>query len=213
MNQETLTRLDWVIEAVGKAPTRQFNMDYWQHRRWFCGTSHCAIGWACQDERVQASGMRLSGAWGFLSMPRFDGLTGFDAIAKWLDIPQNDVRQLFGPRHRSGKSKEEVLKRLYAYRDLVSYELARQAPQVGAAQREEDALPIAERIAQGMSRDPHLVQRKPDERPLAEEMARGMGQQPAPAQQANPATTTASMEQVKKAPQDATTSEVDSCES
>jgi hypothetical protein len=189
MNQDTLTRLGWVIEAVGKAPPRQFNMDYWLHRRWFCGTSHCAIGWACQDERVQASGLHLAGACGFLSMPRFDGQTGFDAIAKWLDIPKTDVKQLFGPRHRSGKSKEEVLERLYAYRDLVRYELARQAPQLQPEQQKEGAVSVAE------------------------QNGRTLEEQSAQTQQAHPAPSAAPVEQALQAPLNVSTSEVEPCES
>lgn len=127
MNQETLTRFDWVIEAVEKVPPAQFNMDYWEKRRLFCGTSYCAIGWACQDERVQASGLLLFGACGSME-PRLGLKRGFAAIARWLDIPEADARQLFGPRSRSGKDREEVLQRLKTYRSLVSYELGRQAP-------------------------------------------------------------------------------------
>lgn len=100
-NVERLKRLVTVLEAVAADPakSRDFDMSTWASDFPSCGTHMCACGWATTDPVLAAQGLTLK-PYKFNDKAfdiTYDGETGFDAVAKFFDISDNDATWLFDP--------------------------------------------------------------------------------------------------------------------
>lgn len=120
MNIERLTKLAELLDTV---PPERFNMDYWGLASAYsnlkelnvaeCGTSACALGWACSIPEFQAAGLHLHRNGTSIRYdhfePRFKTRSeaypaleaiyeGFKAGAKFFGITLEQSEWLFLPR-------------------------------------------------------------------------------------------------------------------
>ena len=99
MNKERLLRLADVI--LPKVPKANFDMSYWE-----CGTTACAIGWACQDPVFNAEGFKFTEGYGDAwKVPVFqaepDTFKRWFAIQRFFDLNLVDAEYLFsGTKYR-----------------------------------------------------------------------------------------------------------------
>lgn len=97
MNTQRLQHLITVLEAV---PVDHFDLTNWK-----CGTSACAVGWACQSPAFNAEGftLKLSGSGHsgepVLTLPdsQQDSPTGFDAVEIFFGLTGDQAYRLFMP--------------------------------------------------------------------------------------------------------------------
>lgn len=115
-----IERLEHLKEILSKVPVNQFDLGVWivgakDNGKKFeqliggCGTSACAIGWACTDayfnkqglhyhideddlEEARLGEIKFEDVNGF---PVFEGKKGFYAVCKFFDIPYNISEWLF----------------------------------------------------------------------------------------------------------------------
>lgn len=104
MNKERLNKLADFLDTV---PERKFDLDTWrvnadgkevfdestddeQLLNFDCGTSGCAIGWACAMPEFKAQGLTW-GLWG-PTVPNYDG---WDAVMDFFDLKRADATYLF----------------------------------------------------------------------------------------------------------------------
>ena len=117
-------RLEHLKEILSKVPVNQFDLGVWivgakDNGKKFeqliggCGTSACAIGWACTDEDFNKQGLHYSidedeleeAKEGFIKFeevtgfPRFEDEKGFYAVCKFFDIPYYIAEWLFLEEH------------------------------------------------------------------------------------------------------------------
>jgi hypothetical protein len=97
-------RLLQIAQDVRNAAPERFSMS-----TWFCGTSACAIGHHIIAHRD--CGMRLSNGTVF-----FGGQQGYEAVAIYCEIAEDDAEDLFMPRDWSfNRSPESVATRIEQY--------------------------------------------------------------------------------------------------
>jgi hypothetical protein len=84
MNKERLQQM--VTMLRGLPEENQFNLEIWS-----CGTSACAVGWACVNPVFIEQGLkrRHTGA------PEFKGLTSWDAVEAFFEINLDESEHLF----------------------------------------------------------------------------------------------------------------------
>ena len=121
MNKERLLRLADVI--LPKVSKENFDMSYWE-----CGTTACAIGWACQDPVFKVEGFKLKkvrydDTW---KVPFYEGvegrLTRWFAIQRFFEIGLLDAQYLFNGIKYHGETglrckdvpPEAISKRIHA---------------------------------------------------------------------------------------------------
>jgi hypothetical protein len=72
MNVERLTILADMLDTV---PETRFDL-----REWKCGTTACAVGWACSNKQLQEQGLSYDDA------PTYDGVRGWRAVDKFFEF-------------------------------------------------------------------------------------------------------------------------------
>lgn len=93
MKRKRLKHLILVLEQVEKLG-RKFDMGvWWAQLDHECGTSACALGWACQDPWFLSKGLHLNE----LKEPQFGTNRTLDAAAAFFDIDINASLELFNP--------------------------------------------------------------------------------------------------------------------
>ncbi len=122
MNKRRLLKL---AEFLEKVPRKRFDYASWVGDDWggkqdlSCGTTACAMGWACTIPSFRKAGLKLKNslldgtslrtAYYTSNVPYFNGFEGFDAAALFFDIDLRDARYLFGePNHTPFKDTSEV---------------------------------------------------------------------------------------------------------
>lgn len=64
-----------------------------------CGTTACAVGWACLDPKMQSEGLSYTLQSGYFDdiviIPTFDGETGWDAVESFFGLTCSLCEQLF----------------------------------------------------------------------------------------------------------------------
>lgn len=87
MNVERLKHLITILSAV---PPEHFDLGYWD-----CGTTACAVGWACRDEQFNKQGLTVGAADTYREVPRFSGLARWDAVEAFFDLDYDQAQHLF----------------------------------------------------------------------------------------------------------------------
>lgn len=105
-----LEHLKAVLEGV-RDKRQHFDMDHWSSTYTlvenpddpFCGTSGCALGWACHDREFQAQGLILTRGRHHRPEPEFTDrrnqrvYRGYEAAMAFFDLPENAAFYLFHP--------------------------------------------------------------------------------------------------------------------
>lgn len=68
-----------------------------------CGTTACAMGWACTVPEFKRAGLKMQGF-----EPHFKNACGFTAAEKFFDISENDAAFLFGAENEGITPKQEA---------------------------------------------------------------------------------------------------------
>ena len=90
MNVDRLTRLAALLDRV-RRQRRDFVM-----RRWVCGTSACALGWAALEPAFQVEGLAIRN-FGGAGVPVFNRELGYNAGADFFDVSHENSLWLFDP--------------------------------------------------------------------------------------------------------------------
>jgi hypothetical protein len=88
MNIERLNHLITILRGV---PPVNFDLQSWK-----CGTSACAVGWACQDPVFKEQGLHLKD-FGKTHMPTYGKHSSWDAVCEFFDLAQPDALRVFDP--------------------------------------------------------------------------------------------------------------------
>jgi len=114
MNIERLNHLITILERVQNDPKEkaQFDMNFWIN---YCGTSACAVGFACLDPVFQAQGLKIRD-----NEPKFQDFYSYSAAAKFFEITCTEVRYLFSPVDYGGYSKIEPVDVIDRIRKLIN---------------------------------------------------------------------------------------------
>lgn len=106
MNRE---RLQQMVTMLRELPEETFNLDAWT-----CGTSACAVGWACVNPVFTEQGLkrRHTGA------PEFMGLSSWDAVEAFFELKMHQSSYLFDiceyPKE-AGTTPDEVADRIESF--------------------------------------------------------------------------------------------------
>jgi hypothetical protein len=82
MHKERLLRLADLLDIV---PADQFNLSHWK-----CGTTACAVGWACTIPEFQAEGLHLTD-----NDPVFGDFASWPAVRMFFELDKQDANHLF----------------------------------------------------------------------------------------------------------------------
>jgi hypothetical protein len=122
MNKKRLLKLADYLETV---PRKRFNMDHWASAKFCgkpkepeheCGTSACALGWACTIPSFKRAGLKFiecgSNFWTHIDLvPDFEGSTGYGAAASLFGIRYSQAEWLFSPESPA-RTPKQVAKRI-----------------------------------------------------------------------------------------------------
>lgn len=112
MNAERLLKLADFLETVDE---EHFNL-----AKVGCGTTGCAIGWACYIPEFRDAGFKLVYYDDrFYPYPVYGGRVGFHAVEAFFDLPYYDAQQLFDtPGYRTdARTALDVSKKIRRYVD------------------------------------------------------------------------------------------------
>jgi hypothetical protein len=106
MTKRTKRLLPMIADAVDAAPEKEFSMATWD-----CGTTACAIGWACRDpEFCEASGLKLKKIFNRLyPVVGITQMTDFDAVAQALGMSEQETYFLFDPSQYDNKTNRHAV--------------------------------------------------------------------------------------------------------
>lgn len=132
MNVRRLERLIQILEDVAEREDG-FDLGSWANP---CGTTACAVGWACFDAQFQAEGLRMMNMESKRGLvhptletvrtagykdrevwPCFEGLEAWLAIMRFFDIRGGDAFKLFSPGNytsRACRNPRAVIARIRA---------------------------------------------------------------------------------------------------
>lgn len=83
-----------IIDGI---PDARFKLSRWRiggHSEHDCGTIACAAGWLAMHPDMCAAGLKASAH----GAPKWNGVTGYDALSLFFGIDFDDAVSLFGPR-------------------------------------------------------------------------------------------------------------------
>ena len=114
-----MRRLLKLADYLRKVKKRDFNMSHWSGppNPWDsgvnCGTTACAMGYACHIPSFKRAGLKLVPYPGTLGergecYPAFDGANEFDAAAKFFGISHQEASYLFNPMEYCGYGSGRV---------------------------------------------------------------------------------------------------------
>lgn len=89
MNKERLLRL--AEEILPNVPEDNFNLATWKERN-ECGTTACAIGWACLDEQFNEEGLTYDEIY---ATPRYNNHLFWRAVREFFGLTQEQACDLF----------------------------------------------------------------------------------------------------------------------
>jgi hypothetical protein len=99
MNRERLQQM--VVMLRGLPPEKRENFDM---EDWNCGTTACAVGWACLDPVFIEQGLHLD----YLRIaPQFEGGNGWYAVKHFFGVTFEQARYLFDINHYTKGCKTE----------------------------------------------------------------------------------------------------------
>ncbi len=84
-------RLEVLSKFLRTLPVKKFDIETWRSD---CGTTACAIGWACTIPEFQEAGLEIDEPY---EMPSFMGAFHYPAVAKFFDIKTEMSKILFSP--------------------------------------------------------------------------------------------------------------------
>jgi len=119
MNKAVRTRrLKTLYQVMGGIPNSVINMDNWRNDQFCgnpsdetlidaaktdpgCGTTACALGWACAYPTFKRAGLR----WGKYGLaPQYKDKTDFEAGAAFFGITEGEAEALFSPTYANYSS-------------------------------------------------------------------------------------------------------------
>ena len=114
MNIERLNHLITILERVQSDPKEKvkFDMNVWIN---YCGTSACAVGFACLDPIFQAQGLEIRD-----NEPKFQDFYGYIAAYKFFEITHAEAMDLFCPLDYDGYGKIEPVDVIDRIRTLIN---------------------------------------------------------------------------------------------
>lgn len=102
MNVERLTKLAELMDRIKPTSKKKFDLQYWK-KKTDCGTSACAVGWACSDPWFKEQGLKLkTDVWSRKETETawdvyYDDWRHFAAVARFFDIREYEAEHLFMP--------------------------------------------------------------------------------------------------------------------
>lgn len=135
MNEKRLLKLAAVLKTV---PAKHFDMGHWAGGEYdeegvqleagkslfgakgqgtpkTCGTTACAMGWACTIPEFKSAGLKMRGF-----NPTFRGEHSFRAAAEFFDLTPYEVDYLFGAENeRTPKQEAAVILKFVAERKKI----------------------------------------------------------------------------------------------
>lgn len=108
--RERLARLVEVLEKVDSGELREIEGDpaTFDIREWRCGSTACAIGWACYDEVLKREGLHMD-----VDTPMYKDDISWDAVMKFFDIGYNKAVELFC--ESTSDTARDVINKIKAY--------------------------------------------------------------------------------------------------
>lgn len=106
MNKERLLKLADFLDTV---PAEKFDLRTWQ-----CGTTACAVGWACTMPEFQDEGLVLANRWpDFIPFPMYIGYTCWTAVKQFFELTSVNADHLFDAgEYEPGATPQDVAVRI-----------------------------------------------------------------------------------------------------
>lgn len=102
-NTTSNRRLLKLADFLEKLPRKRFDYGTWVGEDWAgkqdlsCGTTACAVGWACTIPAFRRAGLKLAKTSFETGTPTFGEVTSFKAAAEFFELNMRDVDHLFNP--------------------------------------------------------------------------------------------------------------------
>lgn len=87
MHKQRLEQMVTMLRGLPEEKRQNFDLSDWH-----CGTSACAVGWACRDPAFISQGLRFDYEG---IAPEFMGSEGWNAVKNFFDIGFDQARGLF----------------------------------------------------------------------------------------------------------------------
>jgi len=122
MNKERLKILADFLKTV---PEQGFDLATWvslgdtPNR---CGTTGCAMGWACQIPVFKADGLRIIEYVDGMYVPEFDLSYGFSASARFFEIALDQALYLFQPHNYPAGQRKNPLAVVGRIYELIGHD-------------------------------------------------------------------------------------------
>jgi hypothetical protein len=110
MNEERLQQMVTMLRGLPEEKRENFNLTDWN-----CGTTACAVGWACLDPVFIEQGLTFDS---LRIAPEFMGNDGWYAVKTFFDITFDQSRKLFDIGYYekgAGTGPDEVADRIEAF--------------------------------------------------------------------------------------------------
>ena len=109
--------LKWA-EFLEQLPPKRWDYGHWVGKSWqgapdlSCGTTACALGWACTIHSFRKLGLRMGGGAKWDRTPMFMRQVGSAACALFFDIPHDTAACIVQPGHfmRNDATAKQVAK-------------------------------------------------------------------------------------------------------